>query len=126
MTLLLDVWSALVLGVLYLAFEAFPIIFGEIHGFNTAGVGMSFIGIGLGMFIALATQPLWNRCADITTDEIRSWLIFRGTRSRLYRKTSVKHNGDPPPEIRLYMGALGGVLVSSSEYTIALLFHFFD
>lgn len=55
--------SALNLGILYLAFEAFPIIFQDGHHFNDQCTGMSFLGIGLGMLIALATQPLWNRYA---------------------------------------------------------------
>lgn len=61
MALLLDLWSALILGILYLAFQAFPIIFGEEHGFSTGLVGCTFLGIGLGLVLGTATQPLWNR-----------------------------------------------------------------
>ena len=61
MALLLDIWSALLLGIVYLTFQAFPIIFGEGHHFNLQSSGMTFLGIGLGMVLALATQPLWNR-----------------------------------------------------------------
>lgn len=52
--------SALVLGILYLAFQAFPIIFEDVHGFNVQQTGLSFLGIGIGMFAALGTQPYWN------------------------------------------------------------------
>lgn len=61
MALLLDLWNALILGILYLAFQAFPIIFGDKHGFNTQMVGCSFLGIGLGLLLGTLSQPLWNR-----------------------------------------------------------------
>lgn len=61
MALLLDLWNSLILGILYLAFQAYPIIFGEKHGFNTQMTGVSFIGIGIGMVIGTASMPWWNR-----------------------------------------------------------------
>lgn len=36
-------------GILYLAFQAWPIIFGIKHGFNMQDTGLAFIGIGVGM-----------------------------------------------------------------------------
>ena len=53
--------NALILGVLYLAFQAFPIIFEGVHGFDMQMTGLTFIGIGLGMLSAVFTQPFWNR-----------------------------------------------------------------
>lgn len=53
--------TALLLGILYLAFQAFPVIFQDGYHFNTQSTGMSFLGIGLGMLLALSTQPFWNR-----------------------------------------------------------------
>lgn len=61
MVLLLNIWDALLLGILYLAFQAFPIIFEQNHGFSAEETGMSFLGIGFGMIIAVSSQPLWNR-----------------------------------------------------------------
>jgi hypothetical protein len=61
MALLLDIWTALLLGILYLSFQAFPIIFEVNHGFNVQSTGMSFLGIGVGMIAAISTQPFWNR-----------------------------------------------------------------
>ncbi len=40
MLLLLCLWSALLLGILYLFFVAFPIVFDR-HGFNLQEVGLS-------------------------------------------------------------------------------------
>lgn len=98
MALLLNSWNALVLGILYLAFQAFPIIFEDVHGFNVQTTGLTFIGIGLGMLSAISTQPLWNR---------------------LYAREAAKHNGDPPPEMRLIMGQVGGILVPVGLFWLA-------
>ena len=59
MLTLLCVWSALLLGILYLLFIAFPIVFGENHGFSSQQTGLIFIGIGIGMAFALITMPFW-------------------------------------------------------------------
>lgn len=61
MALLLNIWSALLLGILYLAFQAFPIIFEQGHGFNMQTSGLAFLGIGLGMILSFTSQPFWNR-----------------------------------------------------------------
>ncbi|TCD65444.1 hypothetical protein EIP91_002657, partial [Steccherinum ochraceum] len=98
MALLLDFWSAIVLGILYLAFQAFPIIFGEQHGFNTQEIGLSFAGIGIGMIIALCTQPLWNS---------------------LYDRQAKQHGGVRPPECSLVMGQVGAVILPMSLFWLA-------
>lgn len=98
MALLLDIWCSLLLGILYLCFTAFPTIFGTNHGFNTQCVGLSFMGIGLGMLIALATQPFWNR---------------------LQAKYSARHAGAPPPETRLFIGMAGAILVPIGLFWMA-------
>ncbi|OSX60466.1 hypothetical protein POSPLADRAFT_1075116 [Postia placenta MAD-698-R-SB12] len=98
MALFLDTWNALILGILYLAFQAFPIIFENGHGFSMQDTGMSFLGIGIGMVAALASQPLWNR--------------FHHYEAR-------KYNGEPPPETRLVMGQVGGVLAPVGLFWLA-------
>ncbi|KAH9985041.1 MFS general substrate transporter [Russula compacta] len=97
MALLIDVWTAFALGLQYLAFEAFPIIFMKVHGFSMQMTGLSFLGIGIGFLIGFATIPYWNE---------------------RYRRF-VEKNGDPPPEFRLVMGQVGGVLVSVSLFCLA-------
>lgn len=98
MALLLSTWTALLLGILYLAFQAFPIIFMGLHGFSIEMTGLSFIGIGVGMICACASQPLWNR--------------------RL-AKVMEKYDNNPPPEVHLDVGKVGGILVAISLYWIA-------
>ncbi|KAH9476477.1 Efflux pump atB [Psilocybe cubensis] len=98
MALLLDLWNAVILGILYLSFQAFPFIFGDVHGFNTQETGMSFLGIGLGMIIGLSTQPFWNR---------------------LYKLEAERNEGRLPPEARLIMGKFGGILVPIGLFWLA-------
>lgn len=93
MALLLDLWISLILGIIYLTFEAFPIIFQDQHGFNVQMTGLSFCGIGFGMILGLCTQPFWNK---------------------INAKLIVKHNGNPPPEGRLLMGMAGAICIPIS------------
>ncbi|KIJ49144.1 hypothetical protein M422DRAFT_28127 [Sphaerobolus stellatus SS14] len=99
MALLLDIWAALMLGILYLTFQAFPIIFGEIHGFSPQFTGLTFLGIGLGMVISLITQPLiWNK---------------------VFMREVKKYNGSPPPESRLLIGMAGAIITPISLFWLA-------
>ena len=43
--LLLNLYIALIYGILYIWFEAFPIVFEETHGFNPGESGLAFMGI---------------------------------------------------------------------------------
>ncbi|KAA1469729.1 MFS general substrate transporter [Dentipellis sp. KUC8613] len=97
MALLLNLWTSVILGILYLAFQAFPIIFERGHGFNMQMTGLTFLGIGIGELLGLLTQPLWNRH---------------------FRQYKEKH-GNPPPEIRLIMGQVGGILVPVGLFWLA-------
>ncbi|KZV88124.1 MFS general substrate transporter [Exidia glandulosa HHB12029] len=98
MALLLDLWSSLVLGVLYLTFQAFPIIFGQVHHFNVQMTGLSFLGIGIGMIISLLSQPYWIA---------------------LHRRKVAEYNGHPPPEVRLYIGMAGAIMFPVGLFWIA-------
>ncbi|KAK7046008.1 hypothetical protein VNI00_007003 [Paramarasmius palmivorus] len=91
MVLLLNTWTALILGILYLAFQAFPIIFQQKHGFDMQQTGMTFLGIGFGMILAVSTQGYFNRYAREA-----------GT-----------------PESHLHKGEIGGILVPVGLYIIA-------
>ncbi|KZT29306.1 MFS general substrate transporter [Neolentinus lepideus HHB14362 ss-1] len=90
MILFLDLWNALILGILYLTFQAYPIIFENGHGYSMQSTGFTFLAIGLGMLISLGTQPYWNR---------------------LEACMSARCCGASPPELRLIMGQAGGILV---------------
>lgn len=60
MAVTLDLWSALLLGILYLAFQAFPIIFEEVHGFEIQSTQshLGWCSSALGsLSAAAATRP---------------------------------------------------------------------
>ena len=60
MCLNLCLFSAILLGVLYLFFGAFEVVFMELHHFNIWQVGLSFIGLLVGQLVAIGTDPLWH------------------------------------------------------------------
>ncbi|KAH8999831.1 MFS general substrate transporter [Lactarius hatsudake] len=99
MLLLLNIWNALILGILYLTFQAFPIVFVGKHGFNMQCTGLTFIGMAVGMLMGLATQPYWNR------------------RYRDYKDAHGQE--EPPPEFRLRMGQVGAVLAPIGLFWLA-------
>lgn len=85
---------ALLLAIIYLASQAFPIIFQEQHGFTPGMLGLAFIGLDIGFVIAMATQPLWNR---------------------YQAKLAARYKSNPPPEMWLKMGQVGGILTPIGE-----------
>ncbi|TKY85727.1 hypothetical protein EX895_005267 [Sporisorium graminicola] len=98
MLLLLCLWSALLLGILYLFFVAFPIVFQE-HGFNLQEIGLSFLGIGVGMIFAVLTMPFWAR--------------------HYTRLVETKGNGVAEPEFRLPIAMVGAVLLPIGMFWFA-------
>jgi len=94
MCLALCTFSAIILGILYLFFEAFGIIFSRNYGFNLQEVGLTFIGLLLGVCAGLATDPLWDK-------------HYENLVSRFEEKSSSLH---PPPEYRLPPAIVGGIL----------------
>ncbi|KAF2100720.1 MFS general substrate transporter [Rhizodiscina lignyota] len=57
----IDMYCALLYGVLYLWFESFPLVFGDIYGFNIGQQGLVFLGILVGGFVTLPCYLLWIR-----------------------------------------------------------------
>ncbi|EKM59652.1 uncharacterized protein PHACADRAFT_86536 [Phanerochaete carnosa HHB-10118-sp] len=96
MVLLLDLWTSILFGILYLTFQAYPYIYIVNHGFDTQTTGLAFIGLGIGM----VTGTTINVC------------LIRHTHKR-YRDVS------PPPEARLITGQVGAVVVPVSLYMLA-------
>jgi hypothetical protein len=106
MCLLLCIYSAVLLGVLYLFFGAFVLIFRTNHDFNLWQTGLSFVGIGLGTVLATFTNPIWHKNYD-----------------RLVRnlEADAKRNGEekvpkPEPEFRLPPAIFGAVAVTVSMF----------
>ncbi|RBR04930.1 uncharacterized protein FIESC28_11468 [Fusarium coffeatum] len=90
-------WKApILLGILYLFFGAFPLVFGRLYGFNLWQVGLSFLGILVGMIAAAGLDPVWHR--------IRSSLILK-----LSSETDIQ--GISQPEFRLPPAIVGSLIV---------------
>lgn len=51
--LLLNVYLALVYGLLFIWFESFPLVFEGIYGFNLGETGLAFLGILVGALVAI-------------------------------------------------------------------------
>ncbi|KAM5360478.1 hypothetical protein ACJZ2D_013707 [Fusarium nematophilum] len=101
MCLNLCIFSAILLGILYLFFGAFPLVFRNVYGFNLWQIGLTFLGILVGMVLAAGLDPVWHR--------IRSNLI-----RRLTEETGVQ--GGSEPEFRLPPAILGSVLVPAGIF----------
>lgn len=86
--LLLSIYMAIIYGTLYMLFAAFPIVYQQHRGWNQGVGGLSFLGIMVGMLIAIA------------------YIIPANKR---YIKVEEKHGGIAPPEARLPPAMLGSV-----------------
>ncbi len=57
MCLSLCLYSSLLLGIIYLFFSAFNIVFTTNHGFELWQVGLTFLGLLVGMLLGVASDP---------------------------------------------------------------------
>ena len=60
MCLNLCIYSAILLGVLYLFFGAFELVFDVNHHFELWQIGLTFTGLLVGQLVAIATDSLWK------------------------------------------------------------------
>ncbi|KAL2130300.1 hypothetical protein VTI74DRAFT_6650 [Chaetomium olivicolor] len=64
MAVVLNVYTAVLLGLLYLFFGAFPLIFRTNYGFNLWQIGLTFMGLLVAMIIACLSTPIWNKVRE--------------------------------------------------------------
>lgn len=55
----LDLYTALLYGVLFIWFESFPLVFGDIYHFSIRQQGLAFLGIFIGGVITVPLFLLW-------------------------------------------------------------------
>jgi hypothetical protein len=96
----------LILGVLYLFFSAFPLIFSTNHGFVLWQTGLTFLGLAVGLVAALLTSPLWHN------NYVR--LVAKANANIPEGEKPQK----PDPELRLPPAILGGVLIPISLFWV--------
>ncbi len=96
MCLNLCIFSAILLGVLYLFFGAFPLVFVNNHGFSLHQVGLTFLGLLVGMLAGISTDPLFHRYYEMLVRK---------------READGGEPGGAEPEYRLPPAIVGAVLV---------------
>ena len=99
---LLCLYSSFLLSVLYLFFEAFPLVFKNNHGFELQYIGLSFIGLGIGEVVGgLISRPI--------VSALTNWFLRHKNRDDELRK----------PEFRLIPAMLGAILVPIGMFWFA-------
>ncbi|KXZ48094.1 hypothetical protein GPECTOR_30g189 [Gonium pectorale] len=88
--LLLSIYMAIIYGILYLCFSAFPIVFRVNRGWSMGMSGLAFIGIAVGMIGAVLYNIIDNR---------------------RYIRAAAANSGMAPPEARLPPAIVGAVAV---------------
>lgn len=86
----------LVYGVLYSFFEAFPIVFAKVYGFNLGENGLAYLGI----FVAT----------------LLSYLLFVWWFLAYFRPKMIREQGRVAPEYWLIPGMLGGICLPASLF----------
>ncbi|PYH50083.1 MFS transporter [Aspergillus saccharolyticus JOP 1030-1] len=104
MCLSLCIFSALLLGILYLFFGAFQLTFSTVYGFSESQCGLCFIGLFVGMLCAILTDPFWRR---------------NYMRLESAHKGRGNETNDFQPEWRLPPAILGGPLVTVGIFIFA-------
>ncbi|KAF2158780.1 hypothetical protein M409DRAFT_71474 [Zasmidium cellare ATCC 36951] len=95
MVLCLSLLTAVLLGVQYLLFGAFGYAFTKVYAFKPSGVGLSFLGIGVGAILGAIAFPFWFRLSRIKT---------------------ARNNGIAEPEFNLFSVAFGAPLLPISLF----------
>lgn len=60
-------YLAIAYGIFYIFFQAYPIVFEGIYGFNAGEEGLAFLPIGIGAVIAGAIYLLWDHYLEISS-----------------------------------------------------------
>jgi hypothetical protein len=90
------------LAILYLFFEAFPLVFKNNHGFDLQDIGLSFIGLGIGEVGGLLLS-------GPVVKGLTNWFLQGKNREEELRK----------PEFRLIPAMLGAILVPIGMFWFA-------
>lgn len=56
-----DAYIAIIYGILYLCFVAYPLIYQGLRGWSAGVTGLAFLGIGVGTMLAIVSEPLVRR-----------------------------------------------------------------
>ena len=88
--LLLTLYMSIVYGILYMFFDAIPIVYEEHRGWNAGQSGLAFMGIAVGMVVAVLVCIPENK---------------------RYARRAAERGGENPPEERLRIAMLASVCI---------------
>jgi len=94
-----DIYIALVYGILYLCFVAYPIIFTDLRGWSPGISGLAFVGIGIGSMIVIVCEPLIRKVINAHKPD--------------------PETGRPPPEAAVSVICVAAVLLPIGELWFA-------
>ncbi len=94
----ITLYVSFVFGVMFAFFDAYPYVFQRVYGFSLGQVGLAFLGIVVGICLAVPTFAVLDKT--------------------LYAKAKAKAlpGKAPPPEERLYVSMLGSVGIPVSLF----------
>ena len=78
MVFLLNLYIALIYGLLYIWFESFPLVFEGIYGFGLGLSGVAFVGILVGaiitipfffLYLRMYTEPQFNKNGELKPEK---------------------------------------------------------
>ncbi|GME90563.1 unnamed protein product [[Candida] boidinii] len=98
MVLTLDIYSGLILAIVYLFFVSFPYTFKTVWGFGLSAQGLSFLGLLTGMLLSLGFQPIFTK---------------------LYHKAIANNNNIAKPEFRFPILMFGGLILPISLFIMS-------
>ncbi|KAK5741322.1 MFS siderochrome iron transporter 1 [Elasticomyces elasticus] len=87
---LLSIYMAIIYGTLYMLFGAFPVVYQDGRGWSPGIGGLAFLGVAVGMIIAVA-YSVWD--------------------NKRYSRISDEYKGFAPPEARLPITMIGGIAI---------------
>lgn len=96
--LIVSLFMAILYGTLYMLFAAFPIVYQQGRGWSPGVGGLAFLGIVVGMMVAVG-YTIWD--------------------NRRYAKISDEYDGLAPPEARLPPAMIGAILLPIGMFWFA-------
>lgn len=94
-----DLYISVIYGILYLCFVAYPIVFTGIRGWSPGITGLSFVGVGFGTMLAIASEPLIRRM--------------------IHAHKPDPLTGDVPPEAAISAVCIAAILIPVGQLTFS-------
>lgn len=91
-------YNGFIYGVVFLFNEAFPLVFGGAHEFNSGEVGLTFLGLVIG--------PIIGAC-------------FHFVQENYYKRQVRRNDGMGVPEARMWMGMAGSIMIPIALFWFA-------